>query len=332
MDKGKNKQLLSKQVTNWFRGIAAIMIVLSHYAEWWIWFTPTEGYAEILRVSLNKMGIYGVDIFFLLSGYAMVKSFGRERKCRTFIKRRVENVYIPYLIVVGSIELLEGGFESLQAFLSFGCGYDYWYMFVLFMFYIGFVIIWAIIGSREVRVIIFALFTFVFSYILYNKGMQEFWYVSNITFALGAIVGEYEEHVKQMVNKVGRFAIFILSAGMIYVIYTGVFGNVSASIESEAGRIWEEIGATLVWTVLVLIVAAKWKFCDKAIIALGKSSLYVYLTHTYIFMKCINYFEYSFALRFLISAVITVAFSVLCNLIITGLHKLPFGKRRGADA
>ena len=126
----KNSQLMEKRETNWFRGIAVVMVVVSHYAEWWSWFVPLEGNAEVFRLALTKLGVYGVDIFFLCSGYAMVKSLGRERMHGAFIWKRVKNVYIPYLIVVGAIELLEGGFDSLQDFLHFASGYDYWYMFV----------------------------------------------------------------------------------------------------------------------------------------------------------------------------------------------------------
>ena len=70
--------LLPKRETNWFRGIAALMVILSHYAEWWTWFTPVEGDGAVFQLAFTKLGIYGVDIFFLLSGYAMVISLCRN--------------------------------------------------------------------------------------------------------------------------------------------------------------------------------------------------------------------------------------------------------------
>ena len=71
-------QLMDRRETDWFRGIAAVMVVLSHYAEWWTWFVPAEGNGEMLRLALTKLGVYGVDIFFLFSGYAMVCSMEQE--------------------------------------------------------------------------------------------------------------------------------------------------------------------------------------------------------------------------------------------------------------
>ncbi len=325
-----NAQLLSKRVTNWFRGIAVIMIVLSHYAEWWAWFVPSEGGAELLRTAFVKLGSYGVGMFLLFSGYAMVKSLGQERMYPEFIKKRFKNVYVPYLIVIGIIELISGGFTSSHDFLDYATGYDYWYMFILFVFYIGFIAIWTIMGGREVRVITLAIFTYIFSYTLYKKGMQDFWYISNIAFVLGVIAGEYEAGVKKLMDKAGTFMICLLTAGMLWVIYSGLFGNGAGGMEPDRWRIWKEIGASLTWAVWVLAAASKWRFCDRAITILGTSSLYIYLTHTYIFMRCVNNFDFSFAVRFLISSVLTVLVAILCKKLIEGLMK-PLSAKRKID-
>ena len=154
--------LLPKRETNWFRGIAAVMVILSHYAEWWTWFTPVEGDGAVFQLAFTKLGIYGVDIFFLLSGYAMVISLGQNPMNKHFVWKRIKNTYIPYFIVVGIIELISEGFVSLQDFLYFASGYDYWYMFVLFLFYIAFIIIYAIIKNKGFRVTAFCIFTYIF--------------------------------------------------------------------------------------------------------------------------------------------------------------------------
>lgn len=322
----ENKQLLSKNATNWFRGIAAVMVVVSHYAEWWAWFTPMEGNAEIFRIALTKLGVYGVDLFFLFSGYAMVKSIGQERMHPEFIWKRIKNVYIPYFIIMGIIELVSGGFTSAKDFGLFASGYDLWYMFVLFIFYIGFIVIWTIMGGRGVRVIAFAIFTYIFSHILYNKGMNDFWYVSNITFALGIIVGEYEEWVKKIVGRIWLPAIGSLTIGMILVVRAGLFAAPPA--EPDEWLVWKQVGATLIWTLLIMIIAAKWKAYDKLLILLGKNSLYIYLTHTFIFMTIVNNVEFSYTVRFIISAVITIIVSILCNFILTGFFRLTAGNKK----
>ncbi len=322
----KNGQLMEKQETNWFRGAAAIMVVLSHYAEWWSWFVPLEGNAEIFRQALTKLGVYGVDIFFLFSGYAMVKSLGRERMHGAFIWKRIKNVYFPYFVVVGAIELLEGGFVSVQDFLHFAIGYDYWYMFVLFIFYIGFIVVYTVMGGKTPRVVVFSIFTYIFSRILYQRGMQDFWYVSNIAFALGVAAGEYEDWIKKAVDRIWVPLALALAVGMGFAAKGGLERGANTG-DSEEYQLWFQIGATVVWILLVLVLTSKCRIKEKVFAFLGRHSLYIYLTHTYIFMWCANYLEWDIAWRFAASALATVAVSFLCSVFVRGVEMLIPGKK-----
>ena len=116
MDNTCKITLMNKRETDWFRGIAAFMVVVSHYGNWINILVSLEGNAETFRFALTKLGVYGVDIFFLFSGYAMVKSLGNDKMNRQFIWKRIKNVFIPYLIVAGTIELISGGLTSVHDF------------------------------------------------------------------------------------------------------------------------------------------------------------------------------------------------------------------------
>ena len=327
MDNTCKTTLMNKRETDWFRGIAALMVVLSHYGEWINILGPLEGNAETFRFAITKLGVYGVDIFFLFSGYAMVKSFGIEsrgdRKMSwQFIWKRLKNVFIPYLIVVGIIELLSDGLTSIHDFWIFIVGYNYWYMCVLFIFYIGFIVIYAIIRVKGIRVIAFSIFTYALSYILYQHDMFPFWYVSNIAFAMGVIVGEYEKEAKKIVDKVWIPVLILLTAGMAFITRWGLTGGVNLGGDPEDYQIWFKIGATVVWTLLILILASKCRIREKIFVFLGRNSLYIYLTHVYVFMRCINYLPCDLSMRFIISPICIIAVSFLCNLVISGMWKL----------
>lgn len=363
----KTEQLFTKNITNFFRGIAAVMVVLSHYAEWWIemihWIQPEEN-IKTFCIALTKLGVYGVDLFFLFSGYAMVKSLGQGKMNLRFVWKRVRNVYIPYLIVVGIIEFISGGFLSpfedfglfLRDFRLFISGYDYWYMFVLFLFYIGFIVIYFIPFGRIWRVSVFSLFTYLISYLLYQKGMREFWYVSNIAFALGVFAGEYDGQSKKMVEKAGIFIVPIMTVGMWFVVRFGLTGGVNIGGDPEDYAHWFKIGATVIWTLLIFNLAGMipkvfsliripilrrfLELAAKPVAFLGKNSLFIYLTHTYVFMECANHSMlnehlhvlakrlsmddisgpiFELKLKFCIAAAITVLVSFLCSL----LFRLP---------
>ncbi len=125
MDNTDKKTLMNKRETDWFRGIAAVMVVLSHYGDWINIIVTLDGNVETFRFALTKLGIYGVDIFFLFSGYAMVKSLGNRKMSWQFIWKRIKNVFIPYLIVIGIIELISGDLTSIHDFCLLISCYNY---------------------------------------------------------------------------------------------------------------------------------------------------------------------------------------------------------------
>ena len=326
MDNTNRKTLMNKRETDWFRGIAAVMVVISHYGNWINILTSLEGNAETFRFALTKLGVYGVDIFFLFSGYAMVKSLGKShgdgKMSWQFIWKRIKNVFIPYFIVIGVIELLSEGLTSIHDFWIFIIGYNYWYMCVLFIFYIGFIVIYAVIRVKGIRVIAFSVLTYVLSYKLYQLDMFPFWYVSNIAFAIGIIVGEYEETAKKIIDKVWLPMVVLLTIGMIFVTKWGLTGGVNFGGNPEDYQLWFQIGATVVWTLLILILASKCQIKEKIFVFLGRNSLYIYLTHVYVFMRCINNLTCDMHVRFIISPICIIAVSFLCSLIISGMWKL----------
>ena len=322
MDNTCKITLMNKRETDWFRGIAAFMVVVSHYGNWINILVSLEGNAETFRFALTKLGVYGVDIFFLFSGYAMVKSLGNDKMSRQFIWKRIKNVFIPYLIVAGTIELISGGLTSVHDFWLLITGYNYWYMCVLFIFYMGFMVIYAIIRIKGVRVIAFSVFTYVMSYKLYQSGLSPFWYVSNIAFAIGIIAGEYEEAATKIVDRVWIPMIVLLTIGMAFITRWGLTGGVNWGGDPEEYQVWVQIGATVVWTLLVLFLASKCRIREKIFAFLGRNSLYIYLTHTFVFMRCINNLTCNMYVRFFISPICIIALSFLCNLIISGMWKL----------
>ncbi|MDE5597094.1 MAG: acyltransferase, partial [Lachnospiraceae bacterium] len=317
MDNTYKTTLMNKRETDWFRGIAALLVVVSHYGDWINIVTSLEGNAETFRFALTKLGVYGVDIFFLFSGYAMVKSLGDKKMSWQFIWKRIKNVFIPYLIVIGIIELLSEGLTSIHDIWIFIIGYNYWYMCVLFIFYIGFIVIYAIIRVKVIRVIAFSIFTYVLSYKLYQLDMFPFWYVSNIAFAIGVIVGEYEKVAKKIVDKIWIPMIVLLTIGMVFVTRWGLTGGVNLGGDPRDYQIWIQIGATVVWTLLILILASKCRIKEKIFVFLGRNSLYIYLTHVYVFMRCINNLTCDMSMRFIISPICIIAVSFLCSLILS---------------
>jgi len=71
------------------RGIAALSVVLFHYA--------TMAEANLL---LLKLGITGVDLFFIISGYVILMTLERTTKEKDFIISRLSRLYPSYILMM----------------------------------------------------------------------------------------------------------------------------------------------------------------------------------------------------------------------------------------
>jgi len=310
--------LFDKKATSWFKGMAIIMVILSHFAEWWSWFYPTEGLAEDIRFGCAQLGPYGVAIFFLFSGYGLSKSAGDKRIGLSFICKRLQNVYLPYLLVTLIIQILSKAVNLKKIWY----GADFWYMTVLFMFYLAFIIIWLIVKNKHIRVILFAAATFGIIQYLFLRGDHSFWYVSNPAFLIGVLCAAYEEPLKKAFRYISIPGILLGCIGMYFVTNSGLHPELQDFATPEAA-IKCQTGCVLLWTFLIMCIAAVWKYYDPVIGFLGKASLYLYITHTYIFMQIINMpsLNGDFKRGFIISTFVILAVSIVLHLLFTQIFK-----------
>lgn len=320
----EKKALFSRQASAWFKGLAIIMVVLSHFAEWWSWFQVTEGTAEIIRLGCTKMGPYGVAIFLLFSGYGLTKSAGEERIGIKFILKRFTGVYIPYVILVFLIEILSDGLHTWQDIVDILDGHDFWYMTVLFLLYIAFMVLWLAFKNKHLRAVGMILFTVVMSHRLYIMGEQDFWYLSNPAFALGVLLALYESIIMKIPAAVNYMLTVVFAACSGLAVYSGLF--VEHIWDTPEAKIQSEMRAVFGFILFIVFLAANWKWYDVVLQFLGKYSLYIYISHTFIFMWVINHVEYGMPVRFGLAAVAILAVSMglgmLINLGMSRLNRL----------
>ena len=319
--------LYKRQSSGWFKGLAIIMVILSHYAEWWSWFYVEEGTAELIRSGISRFGPYGVAIFFLFSGYGLTKSAGDKRIGGRFILKRLLNVYVPYLVMVILIDLLSGGFETAEDILDLFYGQDFWYMTVLFSFYLAFMAIWLVFDNCHIRAVLMAVFTYWYSNYLYKAGEQDFWYISNIAFAIGVVLALYEPFIKKVVDKAGVVFTVLCGAGSVWVVHSALY--VEHVWASPLDEIRSRIIAVTIFTLFIVFLAAVWKWYDPVLPLFGKYSLYFYLSHTFLFMWAINHFEYEMSTRFVIATAVIIVVSFVIGILIEMLLKPVNKKLRG---
>lgn len=311
----KRLDLYSRQASTWFKGIAIIMVVLSHFAEWWLWFFKEEGTRELIRDGISRCGPYGVAIFFLFSGYGLAKSAGDERIDWRFVAKRFVNVYIPYLVTVSIIKLLSGGFdiENARDFGKFLYGDDFWYMTVLFSFYLAFMVIWFAFANRHVRAALICIFTYWYINYLYVGGAQEFWFLSNTAFAIGAVLALYEPLAKKVFDRIGILMTVLFGIGSVLVVRSALFIEHLWMGPSEEIR--SRFIAVTVFTLFIVCFAAVWKWYDPVIPVFGRYSLHFYLLNHFLFMWAVNTFEMEMKMRFLMAAGIIVVAAIVLGIV-----------------
>ncbi len=306
------KSLYKREASGWFKGLAIIMVILSHYAEWWSWFHVEEGISEIIRYGVSRFGPYGVGIFFLFSGYGLTKSAGSMRIDWRFIAKRILNVYVPYLVIVVLIELLSGGFASTEEVLNLFYGQNFWYMTVLFSFYLAFMAIWLIFTNRHIRGGLMIGFTWWYSHYLYVSGEQDFWYISNIAFAIGTLLALYEPEIKKGMDKVGIWLTILFGLGSLAVVYSAL--HMEHVWADPLEEIRSRIIAVTIFVLFVASLGAVWKWYDRILQFIGKYSIYLYLWHTFLFMWAVNYFTHEMWIRFVIAAGVILSVSIVMGI------------------
>ena len=314
MSAKKKSVLFTKEASVWFKWAAIVMVILSHYAEWWAWFTVEEGTREVIRFGLSRMGPYGVAIFLLFSGYGLAKSAGSKRIGFKFILKRVLTVYVPYLIVIVLIEFLAGNLHSPADLSDIWYGQNFWYMTVMFSLYIAFMAIWLLFKNRHIRAVLIAVFTYLYSNHLYNAGEYDFWYISNIAFVIGILFALYETEVLKL-NTIFRGVLMLVFAlGSAYEVYSALY--MEHMWAQPLDEIKSRIFAVTIFTLFIVFFASVWRYYDPLGRFLGKYSLYFYLSHTFLFMWAINHYEYEMGIRFLIATAVIIVVSVLLGMII----------------
>lgn len=313
----KKNVLFTREASVWFKWAAIVMVIASHYAEWWSWFTVEEGTREVIRFGLSRMGPYGVAIFLLFSGYGLAKSAGNNRIGLKFILKRVLSVYIPYLIMIILIEFLAGNLHSLDDLSGIWYGQNFWYMTVMFSLYIGFMAIWLLIKKRHIRAVLMVVFTYLYSNHLYNAGEYDFWYISNIAFVMGVLFALYEAEVLKLNTILRGVLMLVFAFGSTYVVYSGLY--IEHIWAQPLDEIKSRIYAVTIFTFFISFLASVWCYYDPVGRFLGKYSLYFYLSHTFLFMWAINHYEYEIGIRFLIATLIIIVVSVVLGMIINKL-------------
>lgn len=264
------------------RGIAIFLVLISHYAVW----IGEIFHSDLLEYGLGRFGVYGVDLFFAVSGYGLVKSVGKKRINGTFLWKRFKTVYLPYLLIVGLITVYDGGILGMTGWVSFLTGAEYWYIRNILVFYLAFYVVYRLSDRSWVRMLLMAVCLTAYSGLLIWQGRALFWYISNVTFLFGMLLAQYERQLLKAAEFLYPLQLLALAVGMYFVIKTELTGYTVIPPLEE--KIRSGLLAGLIWTYLMVQVCAFLHEKNRWLEAVGSFSLELYLCHMFVFYRVVN--------------------------------------------
>ena len=175
-------------------GVSALWIVVYH--TWYRIFTPETSPKLLyyIELAISKLGYFGVDIFFLLSGIGLSYAIGKY-SLKEFWLRRFKRLAYPVLIAAAVQAVMEGWSFSEYLLCVSGIGFfirkDYflWFISAISATYLVFPLYWRFFSRSRSKLRFTVLFIAV-------------WYLCSIP-----ALGIFEPIVYSLINRVPQFVI-----------------------------------------------------------------------------------------------------------------------------
>lgn len=268
--------LLGKQETSVIRGISVIFIIESRFLAWAIEMGAEVN--KILQLIIGQLGGIGVLLFFFVSGYGIYVSYAKEKPGWNFIRKRLENVYIPYvfikLIMLFLFCLLGEHTGSLENNVLNILTLEDWFIRVIVLQYISFFVL-KNIGKKGRQFIVASIIVdCILSFIFIVEQRPLRWFNALWLFTVGFVVAEQECKIIEcfkrnfVIKCMGLFVAFFTSGALFAyykedILLINVFKIVSGSF-------------LCLWICGILR-----KICLKSKILsyIGRRSIYYYIVH-----------------------------------------------------
>lgn len=314
---------------DYLRGIAALGIMVYHYASW------TIGHQDADTV-LGRIGVYGVAVFYVLSGLTMSHVYGRRLttlpQVRTFFVRRAFRIFPLLWIVTAATLLLAGswpGWRTLLLNITGLFGFIDWDGYIAvgawsigneLAFYVlvpllAFASRWRPAFIAAVALILGIGLWFAFFGLDAARPLAEQWgmYVNPLNQALLFVAGyAVGTMLRDVVLPRWMLLTALGAALLVFVVWPS--GSDSITLVAGANRVVFSIVCVVICAVAYKLAGELPALIDRPLALLGEASYSVYLIHPIAFtvtMMALGGILPTLA-SVLIAAAVTIAASVLC--------------------
>lgn len=265
------------------RGIAVLMVIASHYVVWYADIVTCEP----VRYAVSRFGVYGVNIFFLVSGYGLAKSAAKRPPGLRYWKSRLQNTYVPYLLIAAAIEIWVKSEWTPKLCFRVLTGYEFWFIRNILIFYLAFFVIFKLTGKNWLRIVLLAAAVLGYSWRLMDIGRASFWFVSNLSFVIGTALALYEKKLLKAADSGYPVWLLALAALMVWVVKSGM--DIRFTPVENCDKMVPGMAAGTIWTLfciqIVRLLPKRLGFLKHP----GRLSLELYLLHTFLYNLVVNF-------------------------------------------
>ncbi len=266
--------LLTKQDSNYIKGLAAIGVLLAHLQDF-LEYGAGE-YSLFLR-PFSFLGGMGVLLFFFTSGYGIFRGYAKKTPTIRYWKNRIINVMLPAfaitMLTVIAVDVLDGRtFQGLQFFTDLMT--TQWYIIAAIIMYLVFFLSWCIARGRMLLLMILdmigCLLVIAFFYAI---ELPSRWYTGLLLFPTGMLVAWIEERMLCLEKKIIVVSLvisflFFAITGLAFVHFKGT--NLGNCMKTVSG---------ICLALLIVFFVQLFEVGNRVIRWLGDRSLYIYLCH-----------------------------------------------------
>lgn len=322
-----NEEYLSLKNTNALRGMCALIVAMQHTCA----YQHDKWTAPFLYI-----GFLCTSIFFFLSGYGlMYGSENKKRYLKTFLKKRVLTVLIPYLLAnviylcirqavgmeISVMEFVEM-YQKGEPYVSFS-----WFIISIMYFYVMFYVIFNIF-KKNIAVFLMIPGSVLYMYLVKLIGFDYHWYTTAFCFAGGVIWYQYREVLTAAARKQGFLKILLVFA-ITFALLFATFKNIYFYIAGS------NITA-LCFQIFMMLWLQKVRIHNFVLEFLGKISFEFYILHGIVIKIFNDYIVlhgnwYVLAVMVVSMLMATILFK-LDKKVIPWMTGIEYGKKRVTDS
>ncbi|MES2763850.1 MAG: acyltransferase [Bacteroidota bacterium] len=322
------------------RGIAALCVVLFHFTLG----RPEAQYGF-------HLGITGVDLFFILSGFVIFMSVQKTTSALEFAINRFTRLYPTYWTCVSITALMQlllmvymyGNYSYLSVskyvinltmfqhyFKVNDIDGSYWTMIIEIVFYICILILLVAKKTRYILPFSLALLAIIGTYSIYLENIYPslnsqliYWFhlFTHFPLFLAGII------FYKIYRKEGKLYFNYLILLCCFIVQISLFDNFEKTI-LYVSQTEYMIMLGIFFLIFVLFVNDKLEFLvSRPILFLGKISFALYLIHQFISTEIIIPLLAKIGIHFWTSALIAFSICVLLATLITYFIEIPLGKK-----